>query len=219
MLTFAVPDLHGRLDLLEAALAKIEARSRTGTVVFLGDYVDRGPDSKGVVERLMLGPLGDWQWVCLQGNHEHMMVRALREHRPVGWLKNGGGPTLLSYGHVREGMLDYNIVPEAHLDWLAARPIGHLDRYRIFVHAGLDHTLPLNEQNQRIVRSKIYPDDDTSDYAGRHVVHGHRPAAFVTSAGRTALDIYGRDRSSLLVAVFDDSRPGGPIEIISVSEP
>ncbi|MFG1479841.1 metallophosphoesterase [Xanthobacter sp. V4C-4] len=100
-LTFAIADLHGRADLLEAALAAIEARVASGTVVFLGDDVDRGPKSKQVIARLVAGPSQGWEWVCLRGNHEEMMLRALTGCEAVFierklWMSNGGDATLRS---------------------------------------------------------------------------------------------------------------------------
>jgi serine/threonine protein phosphatase 1 len=178
-------------------------------VVFLGD----------VVERLMAGPPPGWRWICLQGNHELMMVQALRDHRPVTWLeKNGGGATLLSYGHPRQGQLDYTIVPAAHLDWMDALPLLHADHHRVYVHAGIDPALPLDRQHGRTCRWTHYGDDDTAGYPGRHLVHGHCPAGFVTRGNRTALDLYHDDPRAMAVAVFDDARPGGPVEVVRLSE-
>src|SRR5205823_15021870 len=100
--TYAIADLHGRLDLLEMALAKIadDAEPPT-TLVTLGDYVDRGPDSRQVIERLMagLGPKG-WRLISLKGNHEDIMWQTCRRKVPDcgWWLTNGGGATLISYG-------------------------------------------------------------------------------------------------------------------------
>lgn len=219
-LTFAVPDIHGRLGLLEQALATIAGMASRGTVVFLGDYVDRGPDTRRVVERLMAGPGEGWRWITLEGNHENHMVRAIREHTPVTWLeKNGGGATLLSYGHARSGRLDYDIVPPKHLDWLASLPLLHEDRFRLYVHAGIDPSLPLDRQDGRVVRTTRYPDGDIDGYPGRHLVHGHSRAGFVTRGNRTALDLYHRDRHAMALAVFDDDRPGGPIEVRTLREP
>jgi serine/threonine protein phosphatase 1 len=73
--TYAIADLHGRFDLLEMALTCIVERAEpSGTVVTLGDYVDRGPDSRKIIERLIAGPgLDGWRLICLKGNHEDIM--------------------------------------------------------------------------------------------------------------------------------------------------
>jgi len=218
--TFAVPDIHGRLGLLEQALDTIASIAPQGTVVFLGDYVDRGPDTRRVVERLMAGPDPGWRWITLAGNHEQLMVQALRDRRPVTWLeRNGGGATLLSYGHPREGKLDYGIVPREHLDWLGSRQLLHADQFRVFAHAGLDPSLELDEQDSRVVRFTRYLDENTEGYRGRHLVHGHSPAGFVTRGNRTALDLYHRDPCAMALGVFDDLRHGGPLEVRTLHEP
>ena len=75
--TFAVGDIHGCHDELDRLLDIIEHGWPGGTVVFLGDYVDRGPDSRAVVKRIMAGPSSSaWRWIALKGNHEELMVRA-----------------------------------------------------------------------------------------------------------------------------------------------
>jgi serine/threonine protein phosphatase 1 len=84
-LTYVIPDLHGRRDLLDGALMRIEdhAARRLVTIVMLGDYVEKGPDSSGVIARLRVGVgvgVGEtWQFMALKGNHDAMMVRALRD--------------------------------------------------------------------------------------------------------------------------------------------
>ena len=90
--TFVIPDIHGRLDLLEEGLAEIGARSngRGNTIVTIGDYVDKGPSSKGVIERLRSG-VGGFDLVTLKGNHDAMMADALRDHSTMAdWLRKGG---------------------------------------------------------------------------------------------------------------------------------
>ena len=82
-LTYVIPDIHGRYDLLRDALASIVARSpsEAGVIVTIGDYVDKGPDSKAVIDRLLTGVAPAWTLVTLKGNHDAMMVEALRELR------------------------------------------------------------------------------------------------------------------------------------------
>src|SRR4051794_27127595 len=104
-LTYAIADIHGRLDLLEAAVERIIVHSagERSTIVTLGDYVDRGPSSCQVIERLI-----DWRsdkiaLVTLKGNHEAMMWEVCNNLAELGWwVKNGGDRTLASYGHSEE---------------------------------------------------------------------------------------------------------------------
>ena len=104
MRIYAVGDIHGRLDLLDRLLDLIqsdsEARGAARTqLVFLGDYVDRGSDSKGVVSRLISGLPPGFTRLCLTGNHEAMLLAFLDvPGAGVNWLHNGGNETLLSYG-------------------------------------------------------------------------------------------------------------------------
>ena len=97
----AVGDIHGRLDLLEALLVMLESEAPKLPLVFLGDYVDRGPDSAGVLRKLMtLEQDGAREVVCLMGNHEAMMLEFLDmpgAKWPL-WTRNGGSATLRSFG-------------------------------------------------------------------------------------------------------------------------
>src|SRR5260370_36637375 len=98
-LTYAIPDLHGRLDLLTSALAKIAAHAggRAATVVTLGDYIDRGPDSGGGIERLMAWPSGNLRLVPLKSNHEGMIWGTLNQlPDPRLWVGNGAERSPLS---------------------------------------------------------------------------------------------------------------------------
>src|SRR5436305_1970487 len=98
-LTYAIPDLHGRFDLLCDALAKIEehAAGRSGTIVALGDYVNRGPNSREVVQKMRAGVPDGWRVVALKGNHDAMMVEALRDPSKMKqWIEKGGDATIKS---------------------------------------------------------------------------------------------------------------------------
>src|SRR5436853_1789225 len=88
-LTYVIPDIHGRYDLLSDALASIVARSpsEAGVIVTIGDYVDKGPGSKAVIDRLLAGVAPGWRLVTLKGNHDVMMVEALRDGAKMGsWI-------------------------------------------------------------------------------------------------------------------------------------
>lgn len=220
MRTYAIADLHGRLDLLEGALAKIEA-NEPGKVVFLGDYVDRGPQSAQIISRLMAGPPEGWQWVCLQGNHEDMMIETLTMPlHPNWWIGNGGGATLLSYGHSPSGEYHPAVVPEDHIRWLKGLPVIHIDDHRVFVHAGVDPTIPLDQQTKKDMQWMLYPEPEhfAGGHGERHVVHGHHQFAHgpIMTAGRTDLDTFAWATGRLVVGVFDDDAPGGPVDLIEV---
>jgi serine/threonine protein phosphatase 1 len=220
--TYAIADLHGRFDLLEIALAQISEHAELpATLVTLGDYVDRGPDSRKVIERLMAGLGHDgWRLICLKGNHEDIMWQTCRKLPDVDWwLTNGGSATLISYGQQESDQADVTIVPAAHLDWVERLPLMHVDKHRVFVHAGIDPNFPLDEQDAETLIWKIYPDDDESGHGQRHVVHGHHHHAHgpIFKKNRTNLDTLAWYTGRLAIGVFDDATPGGPIDVFEIN--
>jgi predicted phosphodiesterase len=110
--TYVIGDIHGLDDLLGAALGEINARARgaAAVIIALGDYVDKGPQSRQVIERLLPGIGGGWKFIALKGNHDAMMVEALRDpSKLAAWLEKGGDAALASYGG------DPAAVPQAHI--------------------------------------------------------------------------------------------------------
>lgn len=218
-LTYVIPDLHGRRDLLDRALAAIETH-RAGencTLVLLGDYVDKGPDSRRVIARLRAGVAPGLRLAMLKGNHDALMVAALRGIVPMEkWLAKGGDAAQASYGG------DAADVPVHDIDWLDGRPLWHMDAHRIYVHAGVDPALPLPQQDPLVLMTKRYADDDESGHdtgdGARHVVHGHdrHPGGPLLKRGRSNLDTDAWRTGRLVIGVFDDARPGGPVELIDV---
>ena len=98
--TYVIPDIHGRSDLLNEALAAIDLRSggEAGAIVTIGDYVDKGPDSRGVIDRLLAGVDAGWKLVTLKGNHDALMVAALRDPaKMAAWMGKGGDAALADY--------------------------------------------------------------------------------------------------------------------------
>jgi hypothetical protein len=127
--TYAIADLHGRYDLLSEAVTKIVEHSksdRPATIITLGDYVDRGPKSRQVIERLMDWGSPDLKLVCLKGNHEDIMWQCCRQPIKAGWwMDNGGGATLISYGQNYGDIVNVKVVPEQHLRWIEELPLMH----------------------------------------------------------------------------------------------
>jgi serine/threonine protein phosphatase 1 len=144
----AFGDVHGstlQLDALWYAITPTPA----DTFVFLGDYVDRGPDSKGVLDRLI-----EWskafRLVCLRGNHELMMVRSREDNEErKGWLNFGGAESLASYSPRPGRMGKLDDVPESHWDFLENGLVDYYETNRVvFAHAGLDPAKPLDGQTE-----------------------------------------------------------------------
>ena len=222
---YAVGDIHGRLDLLEELLQRIETDSRARGpaktwLVFLGDLIDRGPDSRGVVERLAAHAPGFARNVFIMGNHEESFLTVLKGDESIlpHWLIHGGSECAASYGVSPGWML--NATPGQVIERLnEAVPASHLafleemaDSFRfgdyLFVHAGIRPGVDLRSQAAKDLRwiREGFLDDLT--HHGLMVVHGHtiveRPEqhpnriAIDTGAYRygtlTALGLEGTDR-------------------------
>jgi serine/threonine protein phosphatase 1 len=219
--TYAIPDVHGRLDLFESALDKIVMHSAgsTATVVTLGDYIDRGPDSFQVIERLMTWRSERITLVALKGNHEAMMWEVCNRLAELNWwTENGGAQTLASYGCLSDEIPNLNLVPDSHLEWIAELPLMYVDQYRVFVHAGVDPTVSLDEQSERTLLWKRYPEGFSSGHGQRHVVHGHHAnsKAPIITKFKTNLDGLAWKTGRLVIGVFDDHLAGGASEFLVV---
>jgi serine/threonine protein phosphatase 1 len=206
-LLYAVGDIHGRLDLLEAMLGRIEADARgihaeRRTLVFLGDYVDSGPDSKGVVETLIGGLPKGFEAHFLKGNHEAILLNFLDDAWSLdNWLLNGGDATMRSYGldTDRLARLDAPIelwrqalqeaLPEAHLQFYRSLRLSVAFGDYLFVHAGVNPSLPLGEQTEADLIWIRGPFLDHAEAFGKIVVHGHTPGKEpVTRSNRIGID-------------------------------
>jgi serine/threonine protein phosphatase 1 len=218
--TYAIPDIHGRLDLLELAIDKIVEQSagRQGTIVTLGDYVDRGPQSRQIIERLMGWKSETLTLIALKGNHEAMMWEVCNRLAELPWwIRNGADATLASY-NLSEDSTGVAAIPQSHLNWIAALPLIHADEHRVFVHAGLNPKILLDRQSEQTMLWMRYRKGDHSGHGRRHVVHGHHAnsdAPIVTS-GRTNLDGMAWKTGRLVVGVFEDDRPGGASHFMDV---
>lgn len=224
MQTYVIGDVHGRVDLLARAIHTIaeRARSHAHRLIFLGDYVDRGPESRRVMERLLTEE-SKANVICLKGNHDAMMVEALRAEAGVErdlaltrWLENGGGETLRSYGLTDITEAQLAKVPAAHLEWLATLPFLHHDQHRTYVHAGLAPHRAIADQDEDIclwIRDPFLS-AAPADLPVAHVVHGHTPHRRPELLPhRTNLDTGAYATGVLTIGVFDSGVPGGPIEV------
>ena len=188
---YAVGDIHGRADLLRRLHGQIrddaaDAPGLRKVVVYVGDYVDRGPDSFGVIDMLIHEPLEGFERHHLKGNHEDMLM-AFLETGSGGetWIVNGGRDTMESYDvdlwDIGFGLgnlpglgekLQANI-PEDHLAFLAGLQLSHREGGYLFVHAGLRPGVALEDQDEYDflwIRHDFL--DADADY-GMIVVHGH----------------------------------------------
>jgi serine/threonine protein phosphatase 1 len=190
---YAVGDVHGRLDLLDDLLARIgkDAEQHASDVrrnlILLGDYVDRGSESRGVIERVLDDPLQGFTTVRLMGNHEEAMLAFLGGRSDgLDWLSFGGLETLMSYGVplrrlprsaeavavLRTALAE--AVPERHLEFLRNCLLHHSIGDYLFVHAGVRPGISLERQK---ATDLLWIRDDflraRTPMPGRVVVHGH----------------------------------------------
>jgi len=222
---YAVGDIHGRVDLLERMheLIEIDAREKPVqrmVVVYLGDYVDRGPHSYAVVELLVKEPLrarlANLETVHLLGNHEALLLGFLENPDITEvWFMNGGDVTLRSYGvdpwqsaasdnfaqGLRRAFL--NRVPPSHLSFLRNLPLSHEEGDYLFVHAGVRPGIALGAQEAEDliwIREEFLNSDE--DF-GRVIVHGHTPQRNPQSrANRIGIDtgaVYGGKLTSVVL--------------------
>ena len=206
-LTFAIGDIHGchraLLHLLD--LIGDHAKGQACRLIFIGDYIDRGPDSRSVIETVRAveqrNPGGV---ICLMGNHEDLLLEAIDSGDPSPWLGNGGAATLLSYG-----IRDPARIPADDIAWLRSLSLSFDDGKRLFVHAGIDPGYPLDRQPRHAllwIRERFL---STPTHHGRLIVHGHTPrqdARPEVRHNRVNIDtacVYG---GVLTAAVFTDEQ-------------
>jgi serine/threonine protein phosphatase 1 len=226
MRSYAIGDIHGHLDLLLRAHARIAAdRAACGDtdapIIHVGDLVDRGPDCRGVVEYLRAGIAAGENWVVLKGNHDRMFTGFLSDvkHHDEGlrtdlsWLhpRLGGAATLASYGIVNAA--DRPIapvhaeavaaVPSAHRDFLETRPTWYRRGEVVYVHAGIRPGIPMAQQRETDlvwIRGPFL--DDQRDH-GFLVVHGHTAIDQATHYGNR-------------VNIDSSAAYGGPLTAVAI---
>lgn len=215
--TYAIGDIHGRLDLLEALLDAVEAdaaaRGAAAKVVFTGDYVDRGPASRGVVERVMAGPRRAVdRFVPLRGNHDDLFVLAVTRGDVLpDWAWTLYTHTVESYGLSVGALRGRDAELRRHADYLAALPLTHDDGTHLFVHAGIRPGVPLERQS---AEDLTWIREEFLTFEGRlprRVVHGHtimgdRP---VVTPNRISIDTGAYRSGVLTAAVLDPEVPLG----------
>lgn len=220
---YAVGDIHGQREELLRVLDLIERDGgQDAKIVFLGDYVDRGPDSRGVVDTLSTGVADGRNWVCIKGNHDRYLTRFLTDARVydpntrtgLTWFDPilGGDKTLLSYG------IEANIgdplapihqqaqvqVPKSHAEFLANLPLFYETEDKIFVHAGIRPNVPMTEQIEDDLIWIRAPFLAFKGSFGKLVVHGHTALEHPEHAGnRVNLDAGAGYFRPLHAAVFE----------------
>lgn len=213
---YVVGDIHGQLAQLDRALDLIKKDGGcSARVVFLGDYTDRGPDSKGVLDRLIRGRDEGQDWTFIKGNHDRMFEWFMEDtprpdrHLPIDrtWLHErlGGDTTLASYGVTLAGRPSlgevhaeaHRKVPASHIEFLKGNPLCVETEHLFLVHAGIRPEVPFEDQTEHDmlwIRQGFI--DDTTPHP-KLVVHGHTALEYPEHAGnRINLDGgagYGND--------------------------
>src|SRR6516162_8306111 len=222
---YCVGDIHGRDDLLREMAERVEADTKTRTfdhaeTVFLGDYIDRGPDSKRVLERLATN---EWPTsiIALAGNHEDFLIAFLDDAEILDfWRSQGGLETLHSYGvDVGPAMAGRNFAavqtafrvrfPKAHRDFLEALKVSAIIGDYFFCHAVVRPGVALDRQNRDDLLSIREPFLSSETEHGKVVVHGHTPSvAPEVRANRIGIDTaaYATDRLTCLILEADERR-------------
>ncbi|UWR22417.1 metallophosphoesterase family protein [Sulfitobacter sp. S190] len=220
---YAIGDIHGQLGELQRVLSLIEADGGPDArIVLLGDYTDRGPDSRGVLDLLVAAQKEGRNWTFLKGNHDRMFEWFMQAYPkydaylPVelSWLhpRLGGDTTLASYGvdvSPQDRQLTIHAqareaVPPEHIAFLSSLPLSAESETHFFCHAGVLPGVPLDRQDEEDllwIRQQFHK--DTRQHP-KVIVHGHTPVAAATDYGnRINLDAGAGYGKPLAAAVFD----------------
>ena len=184
-----IPDIHGCLKTLQALFDYYIRPSKEDELYFLGDYIDRGPDSKGVIDFIMRLEAEGFRVFRLKGNHEESCVQACHEEHNVGnflgirghnfakaaWKKFGGKETMKSFG-----ISDLRNMPQVYLDWLDNMPAHIMLEDFLLVHAGLNFAEknPLEDTHAMLWTRDFSV--DRAKIGGRTLIHGHVPISLET---------------------------------------
>ncbi|MDN3016853.1 metallophosphoesterase family protein [Paenibacillus sp. BSR1-1] len=203
---FAISDIHGELDLLITLLNAADFNPSMDQLVFVGDLIDRGPDSVGVIKCVKkLKEQNPENIFVILGNHEIMMRQYIFGGKSHMWLRYGGLKVIEEMKTKFEGITDRN----NHLVWLANLPLTHVDEKYLYVHAGIDLSRDINKQEEAstfIPLKELYSIDPNvlnKTVGNRIIVHGHTPYPLVYRAGNfiscdTGASVYPNGKLSLV---------------------
>lgn len=176
---WAISDIHGCKKTLEVLIGKVRQKDKSAKFYFLGDYIDRGPDSKGVLDIVM-----DEAEVALVGNHELMCVDAHKNptwHSEALWFANGGRECVSSFG--------CEVIPDEYIEWMMQLPRVHKTDVAYLVHAGLYPGVDIDNQAEDCVvwvREEFIDSDYEWD---KPVIHGHTPSYTIQYDGKRRVGI------------------------------
>lgn len=216
--TVVIADLHGMSDILDKALEEVDKLNLgEHKFVFTGDYVDRGPNSLGVVSTVKR-LVRKGKAVALKGNHESLMYSSFNDYWDYDpslgdlWMLNGGAVTADSYGYGWDSLARDAM-------WMNSLPLYYQDQHRMYVHGFADPNQPDPElfEEERTMWCRYDRDEDFGWY-GKHVVHGHTPRKKPELlVNRTNLDTGACFGRPLTVGIFDDNKSGGPVQLLEIT--
>jgi len=201
---YVIPDIHGMSGLLKDALSTIyHANPNGGKIIFLGDYIDRGPDDLGVLN-IVMNPPENWEFVCLKGNHESMFVEAYmnktRFYDVDAAVAICGNPNVKTYVEL------YDAIDPEIVKWMDNLKLFHIEGSNVFAHAYYSDQTPPEEQRESQVVWQRMDDFETyyNDKQGFYLTHGHTPRKHgpVTAPNRLNLDCGAVFYKRLVVAKF-----------------
>ncbi len=166
---FAISDIHGCLKTFKALLKKIELK-KEDDLFLLGDYIDRGKDSKGVIDLIRNLKEEGYRIHCLRGNHEQMMLDSrIYSGKEPFWLRNGGTDTISSFPN--------NFVSQDYFNWISTLPYYFEMHDYLLVHAGFNfkYRKPLEDRDAMIWIRNWYDELDKEWLNNRIIIHGHTP--------------------------------------------
>lgn len=209
---YVIPDTHGCKALLDALLVKIyEQNPHGGKIIFLGDYIDRGPDSVGVINTVRNPPEG-WEFIALKGNHEDMFLSTYYKTSPYAYYDPIAAKDIVDDNRNGSGIIK----------WMLRLPMYHVEGKNIFAHAYVDPDVPLEYQSTEELLWTRMADNfgwGKGEDEDRYLTHGHTPKREgpVFANRRMNLDtgavFYGR----LVAAKFEEDKLG-PTAFLEVTE-
>ena len=199
--TVVIGDIHGCLDSLNNLLELILPKA--DTLIFLGDYVNRGPDSQGVVERLLALQKHHPRLITLKGNHEFMFQQYFDGQESSLFLRVGGKETLASYGILHSVSEPLPLLPATHIQFFRNLPLFFEDQHALYVHAGLEPNRHITLQRPQWclwAREKFI---NASFQLGKPIIFGHtvfpRPYILDDKIGIDTGAVYGGQLTALIL--------------------
>jgi serine/threonine protein phosphatase 1 len=215
MKTYCIGDVHGRLSQLKALIGSLDYDPKRDRLIFLGDLIDRGEDSPGVVNYVIELQEQSPNMICLRGNHEQMLLDLI-EYGDLLWLvpENGGAVTIAQYGcrYIEETSTLSLQIPIAHLEFFNSTLPFYEDEQALYVHAGVTpgkHPSECDEETLRWKRDPIF----FKRYQGKTCFFGHTPTRYLPSNGNKYQEIY---ICGAAVGVDTGCGPEDPLSCVNV---